>query len=257
MNIILIIIKGDNMTTVRITPYKNDYVAEVELVNKQLSKEEIKDIQYKLNTYWIDKEDYKRDVAYKIEGYDDDKCIVEFPKCCFINNDGGYDFKDVIEEIVKPVDNIIFEQISSVIEDVDVIQWELDSELEYYEEIDGFEDIIRQVVRKTYFQTFEDDLDKIDYISLALWEKYYQKSMSYLLGEYEMTTLDSIEYEMSNGWLYIYKDPHTLIEDDYTIYDETENRNLSEEDIEYLQTIIRYAEKHQYDKAIAYIQGGN
>lgn len=128
------------MTTVRITPYLNDYVAEVELLDKELSKEQIKDIQYKLNTYWIDEEDYKRDVAYKVEGYDDNKCIVEFPKSCFIGNNGGYDFEDVIEEITNPVDNIVFEQISSVIEDVDTIEWVLENELKHY--ADGYKNKI-------------------------------------------------------------------------------------------------------------------
>lgn len=243
------------MTTVRITPYRNDYVAEVELVNKQLNKEEIKDIQYKLNTYWIGEEDYDQ-IAYKFKDYDDNKCIVEFPKSCFINNDGGYDFEDVIEEIIKPVDNIVFEQISSVIKDVDVIQWALESELEYYAEMDDYEKIIRETIRKVYTQAFEDDLDKIDYISLEIWEKYYHKSMPNLLGEYRMTTLDSIENEMADGWLYIYNNPHTLIEDDYSVFDfAEEDRHLTKEEIKYLQTIIDYAENHQYDEAIAYIEG--
>lgn len=246
------------MTTVRITPYRNDYVAEVELLNKELSKEEIKDIQYKLNTYWIDEEDYKRDVAYKIEGYDDDKCIVEFPKCCFINNDGGYDFEDVIEEIVKPVDNIVFEQISSVIKDVDVIQWMLESELEYYADMDDYETIIYEVVRKVYSQAFDDDLDKIDYISSAIWSKLQNKHIINLIGDYRMTTLDAIEDEMGNGCLYIYDKPYELIEDDYSVFDWTEEAKFrSKEDIQYLQTIIEYAENHQYDKAIAYIERGD
>lgn len=244
------------MTTVRVTPYKNDYVAEVEILNKQFSKEEIKDIQYKLNTYWIGEEDYDQ-IAYKFKDYDDNKCIVEFPKSCFINNDGGYDFEDVVEEIVKPVDNIVFEQISSVIKDIDVIQWALEDELEYYVEMDDYESKIRETVRKVYTEAFEDDLDKIDYISLVIWERYYNKTMPELLGEYRMTTLDAIEDEMSNGWLYIYNKPHELIEDDYSMFDFTEDRHLSEKDVQYLQTIIEYAENYQYDKAIAYIEGGD
>lgn len=242
------------MTTVRITPYRNDYVAEVELVNKQLSKEEIKDIQYKLNTYWIGEEDYDQ-IAYKFKDYDDNKCIVEFPKSCFINNDGGYDFEDVIEEIAKPVDNIVFEQISSVIKNVDVIQWTLEDELEYYTEMDDYETRIKETIRTVYEQAFEDDLDKIDYISSAIWSRYYDKPMMNFFGEYRMMVLDGIEDEMVDGWLYIYNNPHEIIEDDYSVFDfAEEDKHLSKEDIKYLQTIIKYAENYQYDEAIAYIE---